>query len=96
VRLRIKRTGGLAGVALRGQLDTASLGAAEAADVEAAVRDLSGGSPSGAPPPDGFRYEIAPLDEDSGVEPIVIDEREMPAALKEPVRSAVRAGEIEP
>jgi hypothetical protein len=95
VRLTIRRTGGLAGVAVRGQLDTASLGA-EAADVEAAVRGLSGGSPAGPPPPDGFRYEISPLDEDSDVEPIVIDEREMPAALKEPVRSALKGGEIEP
>lgn len=92
--MRVKRTGGIAGVAMRGELDTGRLPAEQAADVEAAVRDLAGHTPDGPPPPDGFRYEITPLGEHAGLAPIVVDERQLPQPLREPVAEAARSGEV--
>ena len=90
----MKRTGGIAGIAMRGELDTGRLPAEQAAGVEAAVRDLAGHSPDGPPNPDGFRYEITPLGEHAGLAPIVIDERQLPLPLKGAVAAAARRGEV--
>jgi hypothetical protein len=90
----VKRTGGIAGVAMRGELDTGELPAEQAAGVEAAVRDLAGHSPDGPPPPDGFRYEITPLDEHADLAPIVVDESHLPQPLKGAVAAAARGGEL--
>ncbi len=90
----MKRTGGIAGIAMRGELDTSELPDGEAAGVEDAVRDLAGHSPDGPPNPDGFRYEITPVGEHADLAPIVIDERHLPQPLKGAVAAAARSGEL--
>jgi Emfourin len=94
VRLRIRRSGGIAGVTLRSHLDTGELPTAEAADVERGIRDRAGQAPSAPPRPDAFRYEITPLDE-PGLEPAVLDEHEVPTELRGLVESVNSSGEIE-
>jgi hypothetical protein len=86
--------GGIAGITMRGELDTSTLPAEEAESVEAGVRELAAGAPGGPPRPDGFRYEITPLD-DAGAAPIVVGEQDLPPALRGAVASAAKAGEIE-
>lgn len=95
MKLAIKRTGGIAGLTMAGQLDTGELPPDAADAAERALRELAGHAPAGPPPPDGFRYEIAPLDGGDDLEPIVIDERDLPDALRGPVGAAARAGEPE-
>jgi hypothetical protein len=94
VKLKIRRLGGIAGVTLHTQLDTGELPAAQAQAVEAAVQGLADEPPSGPPHPDGFRYEITPLDQ-ADPTPVTLAEHEVPPALK-PLTEAVReSGEIE-
>jgi hypothetical protein len=91
VRLRIRRLGGIAGIALEAELDTADLPAAEAASVERALGRLRGAAPSGPPQPDAFRYEIVPLD-DPAAAPLVLDQRDVPAELRVLVEEVDRSG----
>jgi hypothetical protein len=91
VRLRIRRLGGIAGVALQAELDTDDLPAAEASGVERALGRLRGAAPAGPPQPDAFRYEIAPLD-DPAAAPVVLDQRDVPAELKVLVEEVGRSG----
>jgi hypothetical protein len=91
VRLRIRRLGGIAGIALEAELDTGDLPAAEAAGVERALGRLRGAAPSGPPQPDAFRYEIVPLD-DPAAAPVVVDQRDVPPELKGPIEEVGRSG----
>jgi hypothetical protein len=94
VRLRIRRLGGIAGVKLRTEIDTAELPSEQAARVEDAVRSLSGRPPSAPPRPDAFRYEITQL-EDPDSPAVSIDERDTPPALTGLIEHLDRTGEIE-
>jgi Emfourin len=95
VRLRIRRLGGIAGVTLRSHLDTAELPAAEAARVERALRDRAGHAPAAPPHPDAFRYEITPLS-DSDLDPVLLEETDVPPELHRLVESVAKSGKIEP
>src|SRR5918911_3404648 len=61
-QLRLRRTGGLAGVATEASLDTAQLEPAEAepllAALDAAERGGARTAPAAPGPPDAFRYEL--------------------------------------
>lgn len=94
MRLKIRRLGGIAGIALQTQLDTAELPAGEASRVEGAVRALAGKAPSEPPFPDAFRYEIARLDDPDSA-PVLIDERDVPPELEGLIERVAESGEIE-
>jgi hypothetical protein len=94
VRLQIRRLGGIAGVRLRTELDTAKLPAEQANRVEGAVRGLAERPPSAPPHPDAFRYEITQLeDPDSPV--VSIEESNVPPDLTGLIEHLDRTGEIE-
>jgi hypothetical protein len=80
---------------MRAEIDTAEMPAAEAAGIEAAVGDLAGHTPAEPPRPDGFRYEITPLDAPEAI-PVVVNEHEIPAPLKDPIKRAIGAAKPEP
>ena len=80
---------------MRAEIDTAEMPADEAAGIEAAVADLAGHVPAGPLRPDGFRYEITPLDA-TGSAPVVVDEHEIPAPLKGPLKRAIGSAKPEP
>jgi hypothetical protein len=94
VRLRIRRLGGIAGVKLRTELDTSELPDDRSANVEATIRGLRGRAPSGPPRPDGFRYEIADLDDPDST-PLTIEERDVPEPLAPLIEAVSQSGEIE-
>jgi emfourin len=59
VQVTVVRRGGLAGIALRGSLDTSQLPAAQASTAEEALRGLPAGRPAAAPThPESFQYEL--------------------------------------
>jgi hypothetical protein len=94
VRLQIRRRGGLAGVALRADLDTAEFGSETAARVDQAVARLLG-SAGAAPPtpkPDAFEYEITVPDRGDSV---VVGEHEMPSDLEPLIEKLSKVGHIE-
>ncbi len=94
MRLKIRRLGGIAGIALQTQLDTAELPAGEAPRVEGAVRALAGKVPLGPPLPDTFRYEITRLDNPDSA-PVLLDERDVPPELEGLIERVSESGEIE-
>jgi hypothetical protein len=94
MRLRIRRRGGIAGVTLKADVDTAELPADSATRLDAAVRGLAGGGSSGPPHPDGFRYEITQLD-DPRQASVVLGEHEVPPELNGLIEAVNESGEIE-
>jgi len=95
MQLRIRRLGGIAGIPMRAEIDTAKMPTDEAAGVEAAVGNLAGHTPAEPPRPDEFRYEITPLDGPEAA-PVVVEEHEIPAPLKDPIKRAIGAAKPEP
>jgi hypothetical protein len=93
VRIQIRRRGGLAGIALCGEIDTAELGSQTAARVEEAVARLlatAGSSP--IPKPDAFEYEITvPRSGDS----VLVAEDELPTDLEPLIQKLSEVGHIE-
>jgi hypothetical protein len=94
VRLKIRRHGGIAGVTLHAQLDTAELPPGQRPRVEDAVRALAGKAPAEPPHPDAFRYEITALDDPDSA-PLLLDEREVPPELEGLIERVSESGEIE-
>jgi hypothetical protein len=101
MRVRITRRGGLAGIPLSAELDTASFDKDTAARLDAAlqkvVRGASGrGAPERAAPahPDAFTYEIA-LPDQGGL-PAQVGEHDMPAELEPLLRELTDKGELGP
>jgi hypothetical protein len=84
VRITVTRTGGIAGVRLAAEVDTAQLDPAVGASVEQAVARLLGapGADAGVPPhPDAFTYRIARADDPSGPA-AVLHEGRVPPELR--------------
>jgi len=94
VRVQIRRRGGLAGIALRADLDTAELGSQTATRVDEAVaRLLTKTASAPTPLPDAFEYEITvPGRGDS----VVVGEHELPSDLEPLVEKLAKVGDVEP
>ncbi len=94
MRIQIRRRGGLAGIALRADLDTAELGGQTASRVDKAVARLFTETVSvSAPLPDAFEYEITvPGRGDS----VVVGEHELPSDLEPLVEKLAKVGDVEP
>jgi hypothetical protein len=93
MRIQIKRRGGLAGVTLRADLDTAELGSQTGAHVEEAVaRLLTGTEAARTPHPDAFEYEITiPSRGDS----VSVGEHELPRELEPLVEHLSKVGHLD-
>jgi len=96
MRVDVIRRGGFAGVALHAMLDTAQLTTTEAGSVEAALRELPWDRPStGSIEPDRFRYEMVTVEGDHEWR-VVLDEREVPDALRPLLALLTDQGQIRP
>jgi hypothetical protein len=96
MRINLTRRGGVAGVALHATLDTAQLTGADAAGIEAALRDLPWDRPIQGPAgPDRFRYEVV-ADEGDHERRVVLGESEIPAALRPLLALLADRGQIRP
>ncbi|HEY7135890.1 MAG TPA: protealysin inhibitor emfourin [Acidimicrobiia bacterium] len=84
MRVEVVRRGGIAGVPVRGELETAALPAGVRTAAEKALAALPFGAPAPTPAhPDGFSYEITLAGEARG--PAVLDEHD----VSPPVRAAI-------
>jgi hypothetical protein len=93
MRVDVARRGGLAGITLRGSMDTAELPAEAAGGAEAALREMRVDQPPSPPGhPDSFQYEITFQHEDGGSRCVVLDESELPEALRPLVDAALARG----
>ncbi len=83
MRVRVTRSGGVTGVILDGELDTATLAAAERTDVERILARLEGAD-SGKPPQaaDRFQYDVTIATEDD-TRRLTLNESDVPAELGE-------------
>jgi hypothetical protein len=96
MRVDVSRRGGFAGIAWHATIDTAQLAAAEADQVEAALRELPWDRPTTAPSgPDRFRYEIVTV-EGNQQRRVLLEEREIPAALRPLLALLTDQGQIRP
>jgi hypothetical protein len=93
VRIQVRRRGGLAGIALCADLDTAELGVQTAARVENAVAQLlATTATSPTPKPDAFEYEITvPGSGDS----VLVAEDELPTDLEPLIQKLSEVGHVE-
>jgi len=85
-RLRLTRTGGLAGIATEAALDTAELDPGEAGPILAALdavdlRALSGLEPPPSGPPDAFRY-VLEVERGETTHRLALAEGDVPQALR--------------
>jgi hypothetical protein len=97
--VQIKRRGGLAGVTLHADVDTAELGEPTAAKVDDALARLptGTGSTAGAHPdaprhPDAFRYEITIP---GRAEPVSVHEHDLPSELEPLIKLVPKVGRVE-
>jgi hypothetical protein len=96
MRVEVVRRGGLAGVALRGAVETAELPPETAAPAEAALRQLPFDGPPPTPRhPDSFTYAISVSQDDGSTRTAMLDEAELPEGLRPLVEAAMGHAEIE-
>jgi hypothetical protein len=94
MRVGVVRRGGLVGVPLRGDVDTANLPAPTAALAERALRSLPFGRPPAVPQhPDSFQYQITMLDTDEH-RSVVLDEAQLPNDLRPLLDKALAEGDL--
>jgi Emfourin len=92
VRAEVVRRGGLAGLAMRGTVETGQLEPQVRERVEAALRALPFGQPPApATHPDSFSYEITVHDA-AGARTATVDESQLPGELAAVVNATLSVG----
>jgi hypothetical protein len=90
MHIQVVRRGGIAGVTLRGETDSAEL----AGDAEELLRSLPSGDPASPGRPDRFRYEII-VTEAGRSQTAHFNEDELPKSLRPVVDAALARGTID-
>ena len=93
MHIQVVRRGGIAGVTLRGEADSAELAGA-GGDAEALLRSLPAGQPPSGGRPDRFRYEITVTDGGRS-QTAHFNEDELPESLRPVVRAALAHGTLD-
>ena len=95
MRVRVVRRGGLAGIPLRGEVDTAEFSGDQAKAIESILRGLPFDKPP-APPrhPDGFQYALEFPDPGGQSRSITLDESEVGDDLRPLILAALQRGTI--
>ena len=93
MRIQVVRRGGIAGVTLRGEADTAEL-AGTSGDTEELLRSLPSGDPAAPGRPDRFRYEITVTDAGQS-RTSHFNEDELPESLRPVVHAALANGTVD-
>jgi hypothetical protein len=85
MQVKVTRRGGLAGIPLRGEVNTSELPSGQARAAAAALEALPANKPPTAPShPDGFQYELA-----FGGRSVTIDENEVSDSLRPVIETAL-------
>jgi emfourin len=92
MHIQVVRRGGIAGVTLRGEADTAELAGA-GGDAEELLRSLPSGDPASPGRPDRFRYEIT-VTEAGRSRTSHFNEDELPERLRPVVHAALANGTV--
>jgi hypothetical protein len=95
MRIQVVRRGGIAGVTLRGEADSAELAGA-GGDAEELLRSLPSGPPASPSPgrPDRFRYEIT-ITDGARSQTAHFNEDELPKSLRPVVDAALAHGTLD-
>lgn len=93
MHIQVVRRGGIAGVTLRGEADTAELAGA-GGDAEELLRSLPSGDPAAPGRPDRFRYEIT-VTEAGRSQTAHFNEDELPESLRPVVHAALASGTVD-
>jgi emfourin len=92
MHIQVVRRGGIAGVTLRGEADSAEL--AGAAGTEELLRSLPAGPPAAPGRPDRFRYEITVTDGERS-QTAHFTEDELPEGLRPVVKAVLASGTVD-
>ena len=93
MHIQVVRRGGIAGVTLRGEADTAELADA-VGDAEELLRSLPAGKPPSPGRPDRFRYEITVTDAGRS-QTAHFNEYELPEGLRPVVNAVLDRGTLD-
>jgi len=93
MHIQVVRRGGIAGVTLRGEADTAELAGA-GGDAEELLRALPSGDPAAPGRPDRFRYEIT-VTEAGRSQTAHFNEDELPKSLRPVVKAVLANGTVD-
>jgi hypothetical protein len=93
MHIQVVRRGGIAGVTLRGEAETAEL-AGVGGDTEELLRALPSGGPAAPGRPDRFRYEIT-VTEAGRSQTAHFNEDELPESLRLVVHAALANGIVD-
>lgn len=93
MHIQVVRRGGIAGVTLRGEADSAELAGA-GGDTEELLRSLPSGRSPSPGRPDRFRYEITVTDGERS-QTAHFNEDELPEGLRPIVRAALANGTVD-
>jgi len=93
MHIQVVRRGGIAGVTLRGETDTAELAGA-GRDTEELLRALPSGGPAVPGRPDRFRYEIT-VTEAGRSQTAHFNEGELPEGLRPVVKAVLDRGTLD-
>jgi hypothetical protein len=95
MRVQVTRRGGLAGIPLHGELETAELPPEQARAAEEALRQLPADrAPSPPTHPDAFQYDIAFSDAGVGARTVTLDETELTDDLRPIIDTAMSRGTL--
>jgi IMP dehydrogenase/GMP reductase len=92
MHIQVVRRGGIAGVTLRGEADTAEL--AGTGGAEELLRSMPSGRPESPGRPDRFRYEIT-VTEAGRSQTAHFNEDELPESLRPVVHAALASGTVD-
>jgi len=93
MHIQVVRRGGIAGVTLRGEADSAEL-AGVGGDTEELLRALPSGGPAAPGRPDRFRYEII-VTEAGRSQTAHFNEDELPQSLRPVVKAVLANGTVD-
>ena len=93
MHIQVVRRGGIAGVTLRGEADSAELAGA-GGDAEELLRSLPSGPPASGGRPDRFRYEITVTD-GARSQTAHFNEDELPKGLRPVIDAALAKGTLD-
>ncbi len=94
MRIHVTRRGGLAGIPLRGEVDTSELPGDQGTLAEDALHLLPD-SAAGAPQhPDGFQYELAFFPPNGALRSTLVDEAQVPDSLRSAIQAALDHGTL--
>ncbi len=95
MRIRVTRKGGLAGIPVRGEIDTSELPTDQARLAEDALNTLPEAAAGGLPRhPDGFQYELAYTLDNGASRATLMDEADVPDGLRPVITTAMGRGTL--